>query len=413
MKVLHIDGSAGVSGDMLLAALVDLTSGRRWLEESLSRLKLPGVRLVYPPRRRAGVEAIGVDVVVSAEAPHFDDVTEIEVLLARAELSGETKERAAKAFRKLAEAEQHAHRVAFGHAGFHEVGAADAVVDVVGTFALLELANASHVVVSPLRVGFGYIEAEHGKLPVPAPATAELLRGVPSFGGDVPGEYTTPTGAAIIATVADEYGSMPAMKVEATGYGPGSSNPAEFPNVLRVTLGEAGARVKPQPGDQVAVLEANVDDMTAEEISFAAQALGDAGALDVAVTPTVMKKGRPGHIFKVITRPEDRDRLCDLVLRHTTTLGVRYYDARRRTLARRTVTVVTEYGTGKVKLAAGPGGRVSPHAEYDSAARLAAQAGVPVRVVARALEAAAERQAAGDGDKKESAGEEPASKDYD
>jgi uncharacterized protein (DUF111 family) len=152
--------------------------------------------------------------------------------------------------------------------------------------------------------------------------------------------------------------------------------------------------------------------MTAEEISFAAQALGDAGALDVAVTPTVMKKGRPGHIFKVIARPDDRDRLCELTLRHTTTLGVRYYEARRRTLERRTVTVVTEYGTGKVKLAAGPGGRVSPHAEYDSAAKLAAQSGVPVRVVARALEAAAERQAAGD-DKKESAGEEPAPGDYD
>jgi len=412
MKVLFIDGSAGVSGDMLLAALVDLTGGRKWLEESLSRLNLPGVRLVYPPRRRAGVEAIGVDVVVSSEAPHFDDVGQIEVLLARAELSGETKERAAQAFHKLEDAEQRAHRVAFGHAGFHEVGGADAVVDIVGTCALLELLNASHVVVSPLRVGIGYVEAEHGKLPVPAPATAELLRGVPSFGGDVVGEFTTPTGAALIATIADEFGAMPTMKIEDTGYGPGAANPAEFPNVLRVTLGEAGVRVKEQPGDKVAVLEANVDDMTAEEISYAAQAIGDAGALDVAVTPTVMKKGRPGHVFKVIARPDDRDRLCDLILRHTTTLGVRYYEARRRTLQRRTVTVVTEYGTGKVKLSEAPGGRVSPHAEYDTAAKLAAQAGVPVRVVARALEAAAERQAAGDA-RKEEAAEQPAPKDYD
>jgi uncharacterized protein (TIGR00299 family) protein len=412
MKVLFIDGNAGVSGDMLLAALVDLTAGRRWLEESLARLKIPGVRLVYPPRRRAGVEAIGVDVVVSAEAPHFDDVGEIEILLARAELSGETKERAATAFRKLAEAEQHAHRVAFGHAGFHEVGSADAVVDVVGTFALLELVSAGRVVVSPLRLGFGYVDAEHGKLPVPAPATAELVRGIPSFGGDVPGEFTTPTGAALVATIADEFGPMPELKIEGMGYGPGSANPPEFPNVLRVTLGEAGVTLKAQPGDAVAVLEANVDDMTAEEISYAAQALAEAGALDVAVTPTVMKKGRPGHIVKVIARPDDRDRLCDLVLRHTTTLGVRYYEARRRTLERRTVTVVTEYGTGKVKLAVGPGGRVSPHAEYESAAKLAAHAGVSVRVVARALEAAAERQAAGD-DKKESAGEDPAHKDYD
>jgi uncharacterized protein (TIGR00299 family) protein len=389
VKFLFIDGSAGASGDMLLAALLDLTGGRKALEEGPARLGLAGVRLLYPPRRRGGVEATGVEVVVSGEAPHFDDVRAVERLLDRAELSPFVRNGATQAFRKLAEAEQRAHRVAVGHAGFHEVGAADAVVDVVGTFILLELARAERVVVSPLRLGSGYVEAAHGTLPVPAPATLELLRGVPAFAGDVPGEFTTPTGAALIASIADEFGAMPTMTVERVGYGPGAADPAGVPNVLRAFAGEGAAPDETRTEGRVVVLEANVDDMTAEELSFAARALFDAGALDVAVMPAVMKKGRPGHIVKIIGRPEDRGRLCDLTLRYTSTLGVRSYDARRKTLERRVVTVESEYGTGKVKLAVGPGGEVFAHAEYDSAAELAARAAVGVREVARSLEAAA------------------------
>lgn len=389
MKILFIDGNAGASGDMLLAALLDLTGGRAALEEGLARLELAGVRLVYPPRRRGGVEATGVEVVASGEAPHFDDVRAVDRLLDRADLSPYVRSGATRTFRKLAEAERRAHRVAVGHAGFHEVGAADAVVDVVGTFILLELVKADRVVVSPLRLGSGTVEAAHGKLPVPAPATLELLRGIPAFAGDVPGEFTTPTGAALIASVADEFRAMPTMTVERVGYGPGAADPAEFPNVLRAFAGEGAAEEIPYGEDLVAVLEANVDDMTAEELSFAAQALFDAGALDVAVTPAVMKKGRPGHILKIIGRPEDRGRLCDLALRYTSTLGVRFYEAGRKILERRVVTVESEYGTGKVKLAVGAGGEVLAHAEYDSAAGLAARAGVGVREVARALEAAA------------------------
>ncbi|MGD8717623.1 MAG: nickel pincer cofactor biosynthesis protein LarC [Candidatus Zixiibacteriota bacterium] len=389
MKTLFIDGNAGASGDMLLGALLDLTGGRKWLEESLGRLKLPGVRLVYPPRRRGGVEAIGLEVVVSQTAPHFDDVGDVEVLLAGAELPSNVKEKAAEAFRHLAEAEQRAHRVAFGHAGFHEVGAADAIVDIVGTCILLDLANADRVVVSPLRLGSGYVDAAHGRLPVPAPATAELLRGVPTFSGDVPGEFTTPTGAALIVTLADEYGPMPTMTVTGVGYGPGVANPPHFPNVLRAVLGESPRREVPRSESHVTVIEANVDDMTPEELSYAVQALLDAGALDVVVLSALMKKGRPGHILKIIARPEAGDRLGDLVLRYTTTLGVRFYEARRKALERRIVTAVCQYGTGKVKLSYGANGTPHAHAEYDTAAELAARAGVPVREVSRALEDAA------------------------
>ncbi len=412
MKLLYLDGNAGASGDMLLAALLELTGGRKTLEDGLARLKLPGVQLVYPPRLRGGVEAFGLEVIVSAEAPHFDDASAVEVLLAHAPLSPYVKERAGRTFRKLAEAERRAHRVAVGRTTFHEVGAVDAVVDVVGTFILLELIKPDRAIASPLRLGSGYVETAHGKLPVPAPATLELLRGVPAFGGRVSGEFTTPTGAALIATIADGFGPMPTMTIEAAGYGPGTADPPEFPNVLRAFLGEALPRAKPGLEGQVAVLEANVDDMTPEELSYAAQALLDAGALDVAVTPAVMKKGRPGHAVKIIGRLEDRERLCDLVLRYTSTLGVRYYEAARKILERRVVTVESEYGTGKVKLALGADGEIFPHAEYESAAELASRAGVAVREVARALEAAAVRLAARAPDKK-SAGKEPAPGDFD
>lgn len=389
MRILFIDGSAGASGDMLLAALLDLTEGREALERAASALGLAGVSLAYPARRRGGVEATGVEVLVEGEGPHFDDAAAVETLLSRADLSPYVKDGATKAFRLLAEAEGQAHRVAVGHVGFHEVGAADAVVDVVGTFALLELAAAERVVVSPLRLGAGTVEAAHGRLPVPAPATVELLRGVPAFAGDVASEFTTPTGAALIASVADEFGPLPTMTVERIGYGPGAADPAEFPNVLRAFAGEAVAAEGPRADEEVAVVEANVDDMTGEELAFAAQAIMGAGALDVAVVPAVMKKGRPGHVVKIIGRPEDRGLLCELILRYTSTLGVRYYGARRETLARRVVTVDCEYGAGDVKVAEGPGGELFAHAEYESAAELAARAGVAVREVARALEAAA------------------------
>ncbi len=389
MRILFIDGNAGASGDMLLAALLDLTEGREALERAASALGLAGVSLAHPARRRGGVEATGVEVLVEGEGPHFDDAAAVEALLSRADLSPYVKDGATKAFRLLAEAEGQAHRVAVGHVGFHEVGAADAVVDVVGTFALLELAAAERVVVSPLRLGAGTVEAAHGRLPVPAPATVELLRGVPAFAGDVAGEFTTPTGAALIASVADEFGPLPTMTVERIGYGPGAADPAEFPNVLWAFAGEAVAAEGPRADEEVAVVEANVDDMTGEELAFAAQAIMGAGALDVAVVPAVMKKGRPGHVVKIIGRPEDRGLLCELILRYTSTLGVRYYGARREKLARRVVTVDCEYGAGDVKVAEGPGGELFAHAEYESAAELAARAGVAVREVARALEAAA------------------------
>lgn len=394
MKILFIDGGAGAAGDMLVAALVDLTGGRQLLEEELSKLPVQGFRLAYPPRRRGGVEAAGLEVVTDATAPHFRDIKDVEELLTRATLSPFVKNYARETFKRLAAAEARAHRLTPSFHGFHEVGAVDAIVDVVGFFTLLENINPDRIICSPLRTGFGAVDTAHGKLPVPAPATVELLRGVPAFAGNEPGEFTTPTGAAILATVVDRWETMPPLTVRAVGYGPGVADPPSFPNVLRTFLGETVEPETRAPRDQVAVLEANIDDMTAEELGYAAQTLQAAGALDVSLVPVVMKKGRPGYIIAVVARTEDREHLADLILNHTTTLGVRCYLAERQTLTRQVVTVKCEYGVGKVKIAAGAGHRPRYHAEYESAAALAGQAGVPLRVVARALEEAAAAETA-------------------
>ncbi len=392
MKTLFIDGNAGASGDMLLAALLDLAGGRQVLDAGLAKLGLPGFRLVYPPRRRGGIEAAGVEVVLSAEAPHFDDARAVETVLANSSLSAFVRGRAAATFAKLEEAERRAHRVAVGHGGFHEVGALDAVVDVVGTFLLVEAIRPGRIVASPPRLGAGFVKTAHGNLPIPAPATIELLQDVPSFGGDAPGEFTTPTGAALLTSLATDFGPMPQMTITAVGYGPGAADPAAFPNVLRAFLGDTPARTAAGGEEQVVILGADIDDMTPEEVAYAAELIRAAGALDVTVTPTLMKKGRPGYAVAVISRAEDRDALCDLLFRHTTTLGVRFDEVSRRTLSRRVVTVVTTYGAGKVKVAVGPGMRPRFHAEYESAAALAAKVNVAVRDVARALEAAAAAQ---------------------
>jgi hypothetical protein len=284
----------------------------------------------------------------------------------------------------LEAAEKEAHRVAHGHVGFHEVGAVDALVDIVGTFVLLEAAGADRIIVSPLRLGRGFVTAAHGPLPIPAPATAALIRGIPAYAGDVDGEFTTPTGAALVTSIANDFGALPVMKIEGVGYGAGLADPPSLPNVLRVFLGEAAARV-----EDVTVVEANVDDMTAEEIAFAAGELLAAGALDVSITAALMKKGRPGYILTLLCEPAEAGRLTASIFEHATTLGVRSYGAARRVLEREVLEVETAYGRGLVKVAVGADGGRRFHAEYDSVAGLARAAGASFRTVARALEAAA------------------------
>lgn len=385
MKVLYLDCRQGVSGDMMLAALLNLTDGRETLERGLKGLGLDCFELSYPRRKRGGIEARGVLVEVEPDGRRFDNLEEVLSFLDETDLSTAVRKRAAAVFRTLAEGEAAAHNVAVGYSRFHEIGAVDAIVDAVGSSILLELITPGEVTASPVRTGFGTVEVTHGMLPVPAPATAAILEGAPVFMGEAEGEFATPTGAALVKTFADGFGPMPEMILGKVGYGPGSADPSEFPNALAAYVGEV---VEGDRG-QVAVIEANVDDMTGEALARAAGLLLEAGAFDVFTTPVYMKKGRPGVLLTVLGDPEGIDEFVELILRHTSTFGVRYRVEKRRVFPREVIEVETEYGVGKVKVGRLPDGTVKLHPEYDSVVKLTDETGVVFQEVYEALMAAA------------------------
>lgn len=388
MKVLYLNCRQGVSGDMLLAALVNLTEGREALESGLAQLGVDGFRLSYPKRKRGGIEAVGVHVEVGPEAPHFDNLEAVLNLLDNSNLTSEVRERAQAAFVSLADGEAAAHNVAVGYSHFHEVGAVDAVVDIIGSSLLVELVAPDEIVASPVRLGYGSVETEHGPLPVPAPATASILGGVPVFSGKVEGEFTTPTGAALIRTLAAAFEPMPEMTFEKTAYGPGTTDPPELANVLVAHVGKAPGTTR----ERVAVIETNVDDMTGEAVSGAVSSILAAGALDVFVTPVYMKKGRPGVLFTVLADPEKIHEFAELLLKYTSTFGVRFRVEERRVLPREIIEVDTEYGRGAVKIGRLPDGTVKFHPEYDSAAKLAEQNGVPLTEIYEAFSRTAKKK---------------------
>jgi uncharacterized protein (TIGR00299 family) protein len=387
MKILYLDCRQGVSGDMMLAALSNLTGGRDVLEAGLKRLGLDCFRLSYPKRKRGGVEADGIVVEVEKNVPRFRNVEEILSFLSNTGIAPEVRKRAEKVFRMIAEGEAAAHEVAAGYSDFHEVGSVDAIVDVVGSSVLLELVGADEVVVSPLRLGFGNVKASHGSLPIPAPATAAILEGLPVFAGDVEGEFTTPTGAALVKAFTNRFGPIPEMILGKSGYGPGSADPPEFPNALVAYTGE----IKEDERERVAVIETNLDDITGEALAYAVGLLFEAGAIDVFTAPIYMKKSRPGTLLTVLTDPTKLDEFTELILRHTSTLGVRYRIEDRKVLPREIIEVETEYGAGKVKIGRLPDGTFKLCPEYSSVSELADQANITLTDAYECLASAAKR----------------------
>jgi uncharacterized protein (TIGR00299 family) protein len=372
MRVLYLDCRQGVSGDMVLAALLNITDARKALENGLKDLGLDCFRLSFPKRKRGGIEACGVVVEVEKKAPHFVDMNAVLSFLGDVDIPLKARKRAEKVFRTLAEGEAAAHKVTVGYSHFHEVGAVDAIIDVVGASILFELINADEVIASPVRLGFGTVKAFHGLLSIPAPATAAILEGVPVFSGEVEGEFTTPTGAALVKTFTNSFRPIPEMTLRKTGYGPGSADPSEFPNVLVAYTGEIdeGSR------EQVAVIEANLDDITGEVLGHTVGLFFNAGAIDVFTTPIYMKKNRPGTLLTVLAEPERLDEFTELILRHTSTFGVRYRVEEREVLPREVIEVDTEYGVGKVKIGRLPDGTVKLHPEYNSVSELAERANI-------------------------------------
>jgi len=391
MRQAYLDCSSGISGDMFLAVLIDAGVPVDRLFTELKKLPLGFYEFKRTRAVRGGLVGTRVEIRAPGEQPHRT-LPDIQNLLEMASLPAQAASQALKVFSRLAEVEGRLHNLPPGEVHFHEVGAVDAVVDIVGACVGLELLEISDLVCSPLNVGGGRVEAAHGTLPVPAPATAELLKDLPIYSSGVEGELVTPTGAALVSTLASGFGPLPPMKVNRIGYGAGER---EFPghsNLARLFVGERVEAVEGRsgaPGDElVSVIEANVDDMSPQLYGhFLEQALA-AGALDVTCTATQMKKNRPGLTISILCEPERGDALSQLLFAETTTIGVRIHETRRKVLERELVTVETPYGAVTVKVARREGKVVNVAPEFDACQRLAAEKSVPLKQVMMAAEAA-------------------------
>lgn len=382
MKTLYFDCFAGISGDMTVGALLDLGVPLELLQEELAKLPLPpgSYTLSLDRTSRRGMAAAKFSVAAADHHTHrhYGDIAR---MLAAAPLAEPVRAIAQKIFLRLAEAEAKVHGVPVEQVHFHEVGAVDSIIDIVGAAVCLHHLGAERISCSPLPLGSGFIETAHGRLPVPAPATAELLRGVPVTSGG-PGERVTPTGAAIVATLADEFGPLPPLTLSGIGAGAGDRDFGDVPNVLRVFCGEAA----PAEGDRVSVIESHIDDSTPEILGNLLELLLEAGALDAGFTPLQMKKNRPAVRLTVVAEPDETDRLCRLILRESSAIGVRWYPASRTKLDREESVRQTSLGPVRVKelSAAGELLRITP--EYDDCRRVAREQGLPLAEVYRIVE---------------------------
>jgi hypothetical protein len=395
MTVAYIDCIAGVSGDMLLGALLDAGVAESELRARLNDLALPGFALTVNKVQKVGIGAVKVDVQVTDHATERH-VPAIIDLVERSAVADPIKRRAAAIFRRLGEVEAAIHGTTPERVHLHELGGIDTVVDVVGVLIGFDLLGVDKVVCSPLPLARGFVNAAHGRLPLPAPATVALLEGVPVTGAEVTGELVTPTGAALVTSLAAEFGPLPAMELAATGYGAGNADRA-IPNVVRLLVGRAPAGAAGAAGDGEApperlhMIETNIDDMNPEWYDYVSAALFDAGALDVFTQPAAMKKNRPATLLCVLCRPDHRAGLRRILFRETTTIGVREYPVQRYALQRAAATVDTGYGAIRVKFVHGAGIERRWTPEYDDCRRAAEATGTPLQEVYRsAIEAARE-----------------------
>jgi uncharacterized protein (TIGR00299 family) protein len=383
-RLLYLDCIGGAAGDMLLAALLDAGADPDSLRAGLAGLRIDGLRVETERVTRHAISATRVRVAGAESQPHRDWAS-IRAQIDAAGLPERPRARAQEAFRRLAHAEGRIHDVDPERVHFHEVGAVDAIGEVCGVALALESLGIDRIACSPLPAGRGLVEAAHGRLPIPAPATLALLEGAPLYGVPLEAELVTPTGAALIAALAEEYGPLPSLTLERTGYGAGSRDMAELPNVVRAIVGTAA----PSAARTVSLIEANLDDLLPELAPDAAEACFAAGALDVWTTPAQMKRGRPGFVISALARPADEDAVATAMLRETSTLGVRIARLDRIELEResRTVEVAGEPVRVKVGRLDGRVVNLAPeHADCERAARIT---GDPVKTVwARALAAA-------------------------
>ena len=387
MKLAYFDCFSGISGDMALGALVDAGCSVEHLRSELRGLQVPGWELSAEKVWKNGMAATHVKVKTEDQQKHRS-LSAILEILEQSHLAPQVRERAAAIFTKLGEAEARVHDVPLEKIHFHEVGAVDAIVDIVGACIGFHFLGAEKFACSPLNVGGGTAKMAHGVLPVPAPATANLLQGKPTYSNGVQKELVTPTGAAIVATLCDSFGPQPPMSVSAIGYGAGTADLEGQPNVLRIMFGEAAEKIVPGFDEEIAVIEANLDDMNPQIYGYFLERALAAGALDVYTTPVQMKKNRPGMLLTVLCKPQETNSLMSLIFAETTTFGARTYRAQRRTLPREFVSVATDYGDVRVKISRVNGRILHVAPEFDDCRKLAAEKNVPLqRVISEALRA--------------------------
>lgn len=380
-KVLYIEPFSGASGDMMIGALLDLGFSFDELQTKLAALPLKGYKLSARKCVRSGIEATKFDVEIG-HSHHHRTFADIRQMIEASSLSTWVREISVAAFQKLAEAEGKIHGQPPDKVHFHEVGAVDSIIDIVGTMIAMESFLPVQVLSSAVNVGQGTLECQHGVYPVPGPATQELLEGVPVFSNAVSGELTTPTGATLLTTLVETFGIRPAMKLIASGYGAGTRETPGAANVLRISLGEStegGAAASSD--EQVAVIEATIDDMSPQVYGYFLERALAEGALDVYSTSIQMKKNRPAQKITCITAIADVDRMTALIFRETTTIGVRYSVAQRKTLVREFHAVQTAYGAVAMKVSLLNGKVVNAVPEFEDCRRLAAEKGIPLKEV--------------------------------
>ncbi len=379
MRIAYFDCFSGISGDMCLGALVDAGAPLSEIEKGLKKLPIKGWGLVEKKVRRSYFQATKVDVLLKPEKSVIGPVIrrwrDIEGIIKASSFSDDVKQRGLEIFKILFKAEAKVHGEKFQRVHLHELGAADCLIDIFGTIIGLDLLGVSAIYSSPLDLGGGYVRTDHGILPVPAPATVEIIKDVPVYSSGISFELTTPTGAAILKCLAKGFGEMPLFIPEKTGIGAGSRDIEGRPNVLRIVIGDMHQE---KSADKICVIETNIDDMNPQVYEYLTEKLFKKGALDVFMTQIFMKKMRPGTKLSVLCGKDRRNELINLILKETTSIGVRYHETSRVTMSRQIRIVSTKYGKARVKLSGFEGqvDRITP--EYEDCRKIAEESGVPL-----------------------------------
>jgi hypothetical protein len=379
MKIICYDCFSGISGDMNLGAMIDIGVDKTYLINELNKLNLKGWKLIVQKDQRHGIQGTKVTVKQTRHEHAHRHLSDIEKIINDSSLDNKTKELSREIFMKIATAEASVHGISIDKVHFHEVGAVDSIIDIVGAAICFNALKVDGVHVSPVELGSGFVKCNHGKLPVPAPATAEIIKGIPVKKGGVDFEATTPTGAAILAALGTDISSDLTIRIERTAYGVGQKEHPDVPNLLRVFIGET--ITSSESGHDALHLECNIDDMNPEFFEYISDRLFKAGASDVFFSNIMMKKGRPGIVLNVICETVLADTVKNIIFTETTSLGIRTFPFRKDTLVRKFETIQTIYGDITVKRSFYKEKEVSCKPEYEECRRIAAEKGIPVKEI--------------------------------